>query len=161
MEFWHAPPPPIASIFMSLYRENYACTLYPYSPVGINFICRIPEQYPDEAPDVDVEVAKGLTPKQCEELVLLARTQVLWKWCVCHITVAFLGTWLHNGRPIEICLRFAHDQLWIMTKYVCRMLSHGGGSIFCSFSWHLGDFCPLLSLGFSEKLKMANNPLVS
>lgn len=43
--------------------------------VGINFICRIPEQYPDEAPDVDVEVAKGLTPKQCEELVLLARTQ--------------------------------------------------------------------------------------
>lgn len=43
--------------------------------VGIDFLCTIPERYPDEAPGVDVEVTKGLTPKQCEELLLLAQAQ--------------------------------------------------------------------------------------
>ncbi|CAM9649491.1 unnamed protein product [Ascophyllum nodosum] len=43
--------------------------------VGIDFICRIPERYPDEAPGVDVEATKGLTPAQCEELLQLAKAQ--------------------------------------------------------------------------------------
>ncbi|CAN0262620.1 unnamed protein product, partial [Ectocarpus fasciculatus] len=43
--------------------------------VGIDFTCRIPERYPDEAPGVDVEATKGLTPKQIEELQALAQTQ--------------------------------------------------------------------------------------
>eukprot|EP00752_Nemacystus_decipiens_P008210 g7342.t1 len=43
--------------------------------VGIDFTCRIPERYPDEAPEVEVEGTKGLTPKQVEELLLLAQTQ--------------------------------------------------------------------------------------
>ena len=44
--------------------------------VGIDFLCNIPERYPDEAPGVGVEATKGLTPKQCEELLLLAQAQV-------------------------------------------------------------------------------------
>ncbi|CAN0098869.1 unnamed protein product, partial [Laminaria digitata] len=43
--------------------------------VGVDLLCRIPERYPDEAPGVDVEATKGLTPKQCEELLLLAQAQ--------------------------------------------------------------------------------------
>ncbi|CAM9937686.1 unnamed protein product [Ectocarpus sp. 12 AP-2014] len=43
--------------------------------VGIDFTCRIPERYPDEAPGVEVEATKGLTPKQIEELQALAKTQ--------------------------------------------------------------------------------------
>ncbi|CAM9654179.1 unnamed protein product [Pylaiella littoralis] len=43
--------------------------------VGIDFSCRIPERYPDEPPEVDVAGTKGLTPKQVEELLDLAKTQ--------------------------------------------------------------------------------------
>lgn len=56
----------------------FVCFLFSFHlyQVGIDFTCRIPERYPDEAPVVDVAATKGLTPKQVEELLLLAKTQV-------------------------------------------------------------------------------------
>ena len=52
------------------------CCSLPYFTVGIDFICRIPARYLDEAPMVDVEVTKGLTTNQCQELLQLAKAQV-------------------------------------------------------------------------------------
>ena len=52
------------------------CSSLPYFAEGIDFICRIPARYPDEAPMVDVEVTKGLTANQFQELLQLAKAQV-------------------------------------------------------------------------------------
>ncbi|CAN0489969.1 unnamed protein product, partial [Discosporangium mesarthrocarpum] len=44
--------------------------------VGVELTCRIPETYPDTPPGVGVEVTKGLSAKQGEELLALAKAQV-------------------------------------------------------------------------------------
>lgn len=65
---------PVECVFVVV--TPVSCKTKQKKTVGIDFTCRIPERYPDEAPEVEVEATKGLTPKQVEELVLVAQTQV-------------------------------------------------------------------------------------